>query len=89
MSTRIVPAYAGVFFGCLIMRSVDQLRAIHDANIAWLNANYAEDDPLRDAEISCEPRFWMDWEEWCEFVESNEDFCTMARREALRQRGIT
>lgn len=71
------------------MRSVQELQAIHDANMAAQNSEFSVDDPLRDADISREPRFWMSFEEWCEFVESNESFVTMARREALRNRGIS
>ena len=70
------------------MRSVCELRAIHEANMKALAEEFSPDDPLRDADIFSEPRFWMTFEEWCEFVESNESFCTMARREALRARGI-
>ena len=60
---------------------------MHAEKTAWLDANFAPDDPLRDAHIECEPRYWMTWEEWCEFVESGEDFDQMARRE--RATGVT
>lgn len=63
------------------MRTVAELRAIDAEKRAWLDANFAADDPMRDAQIDCEPRYWMDFEEWCEFVESGENFTTMERRE--------
>lgn len=59
------------------MRSVAELRAIHDANMASIDP----DDFLADADFSCEPRYWMTFEEWCEFVESDENFDKMAKRE--------
>lgn len=65
-----------------LMRSVDELRAVHAEKQAWLDSNYPDlDDPMRDAQIDCEPRYWMNVAEWCEFVESGEDFDAMAKRE--------
>lgn len=70
------------------MRSVAKLLSIHQANCAYLDKHFAHDDPARDAEISCVPRYWMTFEEWCEFVESGEDFSRMAKREARRNSDI-
>lgn len=62
-------------------RSVAELRAIDAEKRAWLDRRFSPDDPLRDACIECEPRYWMTFEEWCEFVESGESFDMMEKRE--------
>ena len=68
------------------MRSVAELRAINAKNLAMQDDEFCEvlGDELRDADIFREPRYWMTFEEWCEFVESDEDFDKMEKRERAR-----
>lgn len=63
------------------MRKVSELRAIHAGKLQELKEVMHETGLPEEALCEFEPRYWMTWEEWCEYVESGESFDLMAKRE--------
>lgn len=63
------------------MRSVAELREIHAAKLQELKEAVRESGMPEEVFVEFEPRFWMTWEEWCEYVEAGESFDLMAKRE--------
>lgn len=63
------------------MRSVSELRAIHEEKLLELREAVRKSGMPEEVFVEYEPRYWMTWEEWCEYVESGENFELMAKRE--------